>query len=200
MWCSLLSPAALAYRTGLLTKEASAVHSTPVAIADRTTIGSLNVPHIGIGTIAWTEELEKDSIADAALDAGVDMFDTAERYGAKPASLIPAALASLGLPVSQDYLGGDTESYLGSQLSDATILTKFAPTPWRGDAQSIVAACRGSAERLNRDSVDLMQVHMVSLLALLQIDCTHLFLPVLASYMDHLFGSLTSFSHSRPSV
>jgi aryl-alcohol dehydrogenase-like predicted oxidoreductase len=46
-------------------------------------------------------------------------------------------------------------------MSDrGTIGTKFAPTPWRGDAQSIVDACRGSAARLGREQVPLMQVHM----------------------------------------
>jgi pyridoxine 4-dehydrogenase len=40
------------------------------------------------------------------------------------------------------------------------VMTKFAPTPWRGDAQSVVDACRGSASRLGCESVALMQVHM----------------------------------------
>merc|ERR1740138_2031497 len=91
---------------------------------------------------------------------GLDLFDTAERYGAKGSSLIPAALAALGLPVENDYLGGDTESRLASWAADSTVATKFAPTPWRGDAAAVIDACRGSAERLGVDGVDLMQVHM----------------------------------------
>ncbi|KAL1518901.1 hypothetical protein AB1Y20_003174 [Prymnesium parvum] len=127
---------------------------------DRTRIGTLDVPWLGVGTIAWTDKLDRDPILNAALDEGLDLFDTAERYGAKATNLIPAALAAIGLPVGSDYLGGDTESYLGAQSKDATIITKFAPTPWRGDAKSVVDACRDSAKRLDRESVDLMQVHM----------------------------------------
>jgi len=124
------------------------------------------VPRLAVGTIAWTPETPQDeehlaSVARAAAAEGLDFFDTAERYGAKGSDLIPAALAAVGLPVKNDYLGGDTESRLGAWMSDrGTIGTKFAPTPWRGDAQSIVDACRGSAARLGREQVPLMQVHM----------------------------------------
>merc|ERR550514_2447335 len=69
---------------------------------DRTRLGTLDVPNLGIGTIAWAPDTPEDE----------------ERYG------------------------------------------KFAPTPWRGDAAAIVDACRGSAERLGVEGVDLMQVHM----------------------------------------
>ena len=48
------------------------------------------------------------------MSEGMTFFDTAERYGASGASLIPASLAALGVPVEKDYLGGDTESRLGA--------------------------------------------------------------------------------------
>lgn len=135
-------------------------------------IGNLDVPHLGLGTIAWSPDTPADeerfgSIARAAMDSGLDFFDTAERYGAKPLSLIPAALASLLKPSGkgwgrgeQVYLGGDTETRLASWAAGGTVATKIAPTPWRGDAQSIVDACRASAARLSVDRVALMQVHM----------------------------------------
>jgi len=121
------------------------------------------VPRIGLGTIAWTAESEADDarfadIAAAAKQKGL-LFDTAERYGAKGRDLIPAALAAVGLPVSNEYLGGDTESKLATWAEGANVATKFAPTPWRGDAQSVVDACRGSCERLGVDAVPLMQIH-----------------------------------------
>ena len=55
---------------------------------------------MGIGTIAWTaqddeDRLRIDTIAQCARENGLDFFDTAERYGAKPASMIPAALAGV---------------------------------------------------------------------------------------------------------
>ena len=153
---------------------ASSTRSTPAtsplvlpksASDDRTTIGTLNVPNIGLGTIAWTPETPEDEakyseIARAAKSAGLNLFDTAERYGAKPTSLIPAAMSAVGIPVSNDYLGGDTESRLATWAEGGTVITKMAPTPWRGSAQSIVTACKGSAARLGSESVDLMQIHM----------------------------------------
>ncbi|KAJ1488199.1 hypothetical protein T484DRAFT_1783936 [Baffinella frigidus] len=146
--------------------------ASPAIVTDRTMIGNLDVPHLGLGTIAWSPDTPADeerfgSIARAAMDSGLDFFDTAERYGAKPLSLIPAALASLLKPSGkgwgrgeQVYLGGDTETRLASWAAGGTVATKIAPTPWRGDAQSIVDACRASAARLSVDRVALMQVHM----------------------------------------
>ena len=132
---------------------------------DRTRIGTLDVHHMGVGTIAWSPDTPEDverygAVARTAIDSGLDFFDTAERYGAKGTALIPAALAAVGLPVEQDYLGGDTEQRLASWAPGSNVATKFAPTPWRGDAASVVDACRGSAERLGVEGVDLMQVHM----------------------------------------
>ncbi len=95
------------------------------------------------------------------MDEGLTFFDTAERYGAKGSSLIPAALGALGLPVDTSYLGGDTESRLQHWVgARGSVGTKVAPVPWRNDAQSVVDACAGSCERLGVDSVPLMQIHM----------------------------------------
>ena len=110
---------------------------------DRTRIGTLDVPHMGVGTIAWSPDTPEDverygAVARTAIDSGLDFFDTAERYGAKGTALIPAALAAVGLPVEQDYLGGDTEQRLASWAPGSNVATKFAPTPWRGDAASVV--------------------------------------------------------------
>jgi len=144
--------------------------STATGFSDRTKIGSLEVPHLGVGTIAWTADTPEDdarlaSVASAAIGEGLTFFDTAERYGAKGSSLIPAALGALGLPVDTSYLGGDTESKLQQWVgSRGAVATKFAPTPWRSDAQSVVDACKGSCERLGLESVPLMQIHMPDLI------------------------------------
>ena len=37
--------------------------------------------------------------------------------------------------------------------------TKFAPVPWRPDANSVVDACKASAERLGVDTIPLYQIH-----------------------------------------
>jgi len=127
----------------------------------------LQVPRIGIGTIAWTADTPEDEarlgeVASSALSNGLTFFDTAERYGAKGSDLIPASLAAMGLPVDSSYLGGDTESRLGQKWvgDKGVVATKFAPTPWRNDAQSVIDACKGSCERLGVESVDLLQIHM----------------------------------------
>merc|ERR1719450_1823773 len=144
----------------------AATSASPIAspAADRTRIGTLDVPHLGIGTIAWTpktpeREQEIANLARAAKASGLDFFDTAERYGASGASLIPAALAGLGLPVDKSYLGGDCESNLATWGSDATVATKFTPTPWRRSASDVVNAARDSAERLGVEQLALYQVH-----------------------------------------
>jgi len=71
------------------------------------------------------------------------------------------ALGAIGLPVDTSYLGGDTESRIKQWLGGSGVVaTKFAPTPFRNDAQSVVDACKGSCARLGVDSVDLLQIHM----------------------------------------
>lgn len=153
-----------------------------VVNGDRRKVGTLSLPAVGVGTIQWIPESEEEEqvlreLVQAATARGVDFFDTAERYGASPFSLIPAALSSLGeglgiTPKSdkQQYLGGDCESRLGSWVgasrnqpggsSHGAIATKFTPVPWRRDAASVVEACRASAERMGVRSVDLYQIHM----------------------------------------
>lgn len=149
------------YIVFLLAQQQSAL--TSPAWLDRTTLGTLDVPRLGLGTIGWTESSETYSpISKAAIEAGLDFFDTAERYGANDLALIPSALANIGIsaPGSNKYLGGDTETRLATWAKNGNVATKLAPTPWRGDASSIVSACRLSAERLGVPSVALMQIHM----------------------------------------
>jgi len=135
------------------------------ALKDRTSLGTLVVPNMGIGTIAWTaqddeDRLRIDTIAQCARENGLDFFDTAERYGAKPASMIPAALAGVGVPIDSSYLGGDCESNLARWGTGSTVATKFTPTPWRRSAQDVVKAAEQSAARLGVQQLDLYQIHM----------------------------------------
>ena len=49
---------------------------------------ALQVPRLGVGTIAWSADTPEDKeriagVANAALSKGLTMFDTAERHGAK---------------------------------------------------------------------------------------------------------------------
>ena len=135
------------------------------ALKDRTAIGNLVVPSMGIGTIAWTaksdeDKMRIDAIAQHAREAGLNFFDTAERYGASPVAMIPAALAGVGVPVDSSYLGGDCESNLARWGAGATVATKFTPTPWRRSAADVLRVAEQSAARLGVQQLDLYQIHM----------------------------------------
>mmetsp|Transcript_42179 Transcript_42179/g.112556 ORF Transcript_42179/g.112556 Transcript_42179/m.112556 type:complete len:158 (+) Transcript_42179:110-583(+) len=113
-----LSPSPITEPTAAADRRASAK-----PIRDRTNIGTLSVPHIGLGTIAWSPDGPEDEsryaeVAATAMNAGLDLFDTAERYGAKGTDLIPAALAAMGVPLRGLPVGHDGS---GMGLPSATI-------------------------------------------------------------------------------
>lgn len=90
-----------------------------------------------------------DAVVDAALDAGITFFDTADIYGAE-----------YGL--SETRLG----AALAGRRDGAVIATKFghtgAPSPLegaRGSRAYIRAAVEGSLRRLGTDRIDLYQQH-----------------------------------------
>jgi aryl-alcohol dehydrogenase-like predicted oxidoreductase len=117
-----------------------------------TTIGKTACYGVGIGTMPWsgsrfwgygsTLKTEDARMAfDAAVAAGVDLFDTAEVYGF-----------------------GKSEKAIGRILGDVgkdgiKIATKYAPMPWRLSSKSFRKALGKSLLRLGLDSVDLYQVH-----------------------------------------
>jgi hypothetical protein len=142
---------------------------------DRTWIGTLRVPNMGIGTIAWSTQTDEDAmrldkLAVHARQAGLTFFDTAERYGAAPMAMIPAALNGVSQSVfphptyadsgDPTYLGGDCESNLARWALGGTVATKFTPTPWRRSPKDVVEAARASAARLGVEQLDLYQIHM----------------------------------------
>jgi myo-inositol catabolism protein IolS len=95
------------------------------------------------GGHTWGPQDEADSIATvrAALDAGVNFFDTAEGYGK-----------------------GYSEEVLGRALQDrrheAVIATKVSRSNLApGD---VIGACEGSLRRLQTDVIDLYQIHWAS--------------------------------------
>jgi pyridoxine 4-dehydrogenase len=132
---------------------------------DTTRIGTLTVPKLGIGTIAWTptdakrsriplpgdrvanveadalEELRRNDLVQQACAAGLNFVDTAERY-------------SVG---QGETMAADAVRRSGSS---GVIATKFTPTPWRTEASDVVQACRDSRERLGVEQIDLYQIHM----------------------------------------
>jgi myo-inositol catabolism protein IolS len=95
------------------------------------------------GDATWGPQDRAESVATvhAALDAGVNLFDTAEGYG-----------------------GGDSESALGQALlgcrHKAVIATKVGRANLSGD--EVRSACEASLRRLRTDYLDLYQIHWPS--------------------------------------
>ena len=122
-------------------------HTPPLPMTTRS-IGSLTVSAVGLGcnNFGWHIDREaSQAVIDAALDAGVTHFDTAELYGEG---------------ASEEFLG----KALGSRRDGVVVATKFG---YRGggDAAGQAAPDRvrqsveGSLRRLGTDVVDLYYLH-----------------------------------------
>jgi len=134
---------------------------TSIATTDTTKVGTLTVPQIGCGTIAWSDNGDDNSelkeLISTSSQHGGAFFDTGERYGSHSKTIF-----GLGW--------GETESLTAKLLrenssssSDNTnnvIATKFTPSPTRTTAESVVEACEQSRQRLGVDSIDLYQIQM----------------------------------------
>ncbi len=110
-------------------------------------IGSLEVSVVGLGCNNFGRRLDADATADvvrAALDEGIDFFDTADVYGA-----------------------GKSEEYLGRAVGDdrryVRIATKFGyEVAGEGGGASpayVRRAAEASLRRLGTDYIDLYQLH-----------------------------------------
>jgi aryl-alcohol dehydrogenase-like predicted oxidoreductase len=110
-------------------------------------IGSLEVSAVGLGCNNFGRRIDADASAGvvrAALDAGIDFFDTADVYGA-----------------------GESETFLGRALGerrrDVAIATKFGfevAGEGGGAAPDYVRrAAEASLRRLGTDYIDLYQLH-----------------------------------------
>jgi len=93
-----------------------------------------------VGDSTWGHQPRDESLDTirAALDAGINFFDTAEAYG-----------------------DGSSEEMLGAALSDrrdeAVIASKVSPDHLR--AEDLRESCERSLSRLGTDHIDLYQVH-----------------------------------------
>jgi aryl-alcohol dehydrogenase-like predicted oxidoreductase len=119
-------------------------------VRERVVVPGLAVSVVGVGCNQFGSRLDAAgtaAVVEAALDAGITLFDTAESYG-----------------------GGDSEVFLGRALEGrrdrVVIATKFG---WgrgrddnsvaRGHPDYVRRAIDGSLERLGVDNVDLYQYH-----------------------------------------
>src|SRR5213082_1419318 len=112
-------------------------------------IGSLDVTLCGLGTNNFGMRIDQDqttAVVDAALDAGVNFFDTADLYGGTK---------------SEQFLG----KALGARRDDVVVATKFGgplddnPEHRGGSARWVRRACEDSLRRLGTDRIDLYQLH-----------------------------------------
>jgi aryl-alcohol dehydrogenase-like predicted oxidoreductase len=115
---------------------------------DTRTIGSLTVSLVGLGCNNFGRRIDEAAaraVVDAALDAGITLFDTADTYG---------------LGQSEEFLA----KALGARRDDVVIATKFGmgdgeSMPKGASAASVVAGVEGSLARLATDRIDLYQLH-----------------------------------------
>jgi aryl-alcohol dehydrogenase-like predicted oxidoreductase len=110
-------------------------------------IGSLDVSVVGLGCNNFGTRIDEAAtveVVDAALDAGIQFFDTADTYGK-------------GL--SEEYLG----RAVGGRRGQVVIATKFGSTmdeQRRGARPEYVRqAAEDSLRRLGTDYIDLYQIH-----------------------------------------
>ena len=121
-------------------------------------LGTLKVSPMGFGTLNLPlnkKEGDQDTleVVKAAHAAGVNLIDTAEAYGfGSSERLTKWAVNEAGLIIGLNSNSGnyDDENCMA-------VATKFAPTPWRPGAESVVNACKASNERLGVKACDLYQ-------------------------------------------
>jgi aryl-alcohol dehydrogenase-like predicted oxidoreductase len=114
---------------------------------ERRRIGSLEVSVVGLGCNNFGWRIDADATArvvEAALDAGINFFDTADIYGGTK---------------SEEYLG----RALGTRRSEAVIATKFGmPVDEKRSGakpEYVRQAAEESLRRLGIDQIDLYQLH-----------------------------------------
>ena len=134
------------------------------ATGDRVRLaGGLEVSPLGVGAWAWgdrlfwgyddSQEAAAQQAFNAAVDLGVNLFDTAEVYGAG------ADPNSWGY--SEVLCGQFARQYQGPSQEEVLVATKFAPLPHRffDGRRSVQKALRASLQRLGTDRIDLYQLH-----------------------------------------
>ena len=110
-------------------------------------VGSLQVSVVGLGcnNFGWRIDAEASAkVIDAAIESGVTLFDTADRYGKGQ---------------SEDFLG----RALGKRRDEIVLATKFGMEMEKGQQGAspkyVREAVDASLRRLRTDRIDLYQLH-----------------------------------------
>jgi aryl-alcohol dehydrogenase-like predicted oxidoreductase len=118
----------------------------------------LRVSRLCLGTMnfgPYASEAESHAMMDAALELGLDFFDTADVYGFKTGEGVTEQI------VGRWFAQG------GRRREQVVIATKVygrmgaGPNDQRLSARHIREACEGSLRRLQTDHIDLYQMHHV---------------------------------------
>ncbi len=111
------------------------------------TIGSLRVSEVGVGCNNFGSRLSQEqasAVVDAAIESGVNFFDTADTYGATK---------------SEVFLG----QALKGRREQVVVATKFGmpldDTHFGAKPDYVRSACEDSLRRLGTDYIDLYQLH-----------------------------------------
>jgi aryl-alcohol dehydrogenase-like predicted oxidoreductase len=108
---------------------------------------------VGVGTWAWGDRMmwgyggrsysdaDIREAFDVSLANGTNWFDTAEVYG---------------MGRSEQFLG----KFLPTATQEVLVATKFFPFPWRVRKEALIRSLKKSLERLQRNQVNLYQIHM----------------------------------------
>jgi pyridoxine 4-dehydrogenase len=121
------------------------------------TLQKLSLPSMGCGTWAWGNQLlwgydesmddQLQGVFNLCVSNGVTLFDTGDSYGTGRLN-----------GRSELLLGRFNQEYVGLEKENICIATKLAAYPWRWTRQSMLRACKSSAQRLGKN-VDLVQMH-----------------------------------------
>lgn len=111
-------------------------------------LGSLQVSVVGLGCNNFGTRIDEEQtkkVVDAALDAGITLFDTADVYGGTQ---------------SEEFLG----RALGKHRDEVIVATKWGmgdgeKLPAGASPAAVRAAVDGSLRRLGTDHIDLFQLH-----------------------------------------
>ena len=123
----------------------------------------LMVSRVGLGTMNFghtVDEAASFAVMDAAVDAGINHFDTADVYGGPQ-----SADMEQGYGVSEETIGKWLQR--SGHRDDIVLATKvyqpmgLGPNDRRLSAYHIRRACEASLRRLQTDHIDLYQMHHV---------------------------------------
>lgn len=137
--------------------------------------GALSLSPMGVGTWSWGNQFVwgydesndpvLESVFDRAVDAGINLFDTADSYGTGNGldGRSEVLLGEFLKRYPERSARGDTNERTNddavARQSRVNIASKFAPYPWRVTRGSVVKAARESCGRLGKSQIELGQLH-----------------------------------------